>query len=137
MVGKRFFITALAAFLLITGAAQAGIRCTCPSIQAEGDGNTDCDAIEAAGWCTIVYNQFDPQLLQSTADQLNNVLGRPVKFIPETHWVDSYLGLANLAKDGANDAFFEALMLYLSVAAVVHPGDHGKKPDQHAQRVLQ
>ncbi len=59
--------TTFIALLLLFGNSALAAQCTCPSVKAEGKGNTSCSASESGNWCTVDFNLFSPDIEQRAA----------------------------------------------------------------------
>ena len=100
----------IAVFFLYFGVAtaNAGVKCTCPTIDAEGEGNTSCSVSESNNKCTIDYNLFaerEARAAQLLAEfNINLALPHP------------NLSSASLPSLSSQERV-DAVILFLSVAA--------------------
>ena len=102
-------------FLLIAPMAPSGakVQCSCPKIQADGDGITSCSASENRGRCTIDFNLFGPDSEKRAADWLRRA-GRIVAAPdPNASAEDALLRLSRASPQQIVDA----VLVYLVVAA--------------------
>jgi hypothetical protein len=51
-------------------AADSTVRCTCPTVRADGFGSTACSANESASRCRVEFNQFPDEAVQAAATAL-------------------------------------------------------------------
>mgnify|MGYP000073690972 CR=1 FL=1 len=102
-------------FLGNTMSLAGSVQCTCPTVNAEGTGNSSCSASESGGKCTVDFNHFDQEDKQTAANVWNRVLnGR--NFSPNLD-IKSWRDLLELQRKEP-DAFISNLMVYLLVAYV-------------------
>lgn len=85
--------------------------CACPTIQANGKGNTSCSTSESNNRCTIDYNLFSPAAEQTAAELLAKG-GMPVQTPPP---INTLQALEQLAVQGG-DRLTDAVLVYLMVA---------------------
>ena len=137
-------LTLLAVFAsqISTEPAQATVKCSCSTINADGEGNTSCSTSESGGRCTIDYNLF------------NEREDRAVEVLRE--YLDAEFTSYNLldAPEALGHArereeTVEQVQLYLSIAAVdqfvSHEGtikldylrDVWQKVNEHKAEVIQ
>ena len=91
--------------------AHAAVKCSCPSIDADGEGNTSCSTSESGGRCTIDYNLFSEREHRA-ADILGQLLGME---FPADGNLDTY---ESLVRAEQREEVLEQIQLYLSIAAV-------------------
>lgn len=107
--------------------AYAANQCSCPSIAADGKGNSSCNATETGSRCTIDFNRFPPPFEELARDSLNEIgasgAQSPILFPPETVTAvevdqqESAIILRDIiARGGENQALVDTLMVYLTVA---------------------
>ena len=101
---------------------NAKVRCTCPTIKADGKGNNSCSVNESGGRCTIDYNLFGDRETQA-ADLLSQILSYSFKSYPNLNTKDSLLEAAN------NDELWRQVQLYLLVAAVSQKNSYSSSVD--------
>lgn len=93
---------------------SARVQCSCPTISADGEGNTSCSASESDGRCTIDFNLFGPES-ENRAAQLLIRLGRKNLTLPN----------AKLSPDQSLQALsssseaplVDSVLIYMTVAA--------------------
>ena len=90
---------------------NAEVRCTCPTIKADGKGNSSCSVNESGGRCTIDYNLFGDRETQA-ADLLNNISGYRFTPYPTLSTRES------LDAAASNNELSRQVQLYLLVATV-------------------
>ncbi|WP_425404228.1 hypothetical protein [Hwanghaeella sp.] len=103
-VGSALFFTA-------TAVAMAGVKCSCPSVKADGEGNSSCSASESGDRCTIDYNMFGER--EVAAYQALESLG--IKASSPKPGLNTIMALEGAEGEGE---LVEAVLLYLTVAAV-------------------
>ena len=84
----KFFL-AISIVLLLCSRASAEVRCTCPTIPADGHGNTSCTGSEENNRCSLTYNQFRPDLVDKAVDVLRGASGRDIER-PEPTFSNSF-----------------------------------------------
>lgn len=108
--------------ILMSAASDARVRCKCPSIEAEGEGNSSCSAHESGGFCTIDFNEFPRALEQASAEiwrsSYSNFQWKPTtdSFQPFFR-IDKYLEFLESSADTPKD-FTGTVLVNLLVAAV-------------------
>lgn len=103
----------LGLIILLLFAEQASANdCGCPTIAANGKGNTSCSTSESNGRCTIDYNLFSPAAERLAAELLAKG-GMSVQTPPSD--VNSVRNLLELALQGGN-RLTDAVLVYLMVA---------------------
>ncbi|WP_050385880.1 hypothetical protein [Bradyrhizobium pachyrhizi] len=85
--------------------------CACPTVQANGKGNTSCSASESNNHCTVDYNLFSPASEQAAAELLAKG-GMSVQTPPP---INTLQALEQLALQGG-DRLTDAVLVYLLVA---------------------
>jgi hypothetical protein len=95
-------------FLLPTPASSA-VKCSCPSVAADGEGNSSCSAAESNNRCTIDYNLFAERELRA-AEFLNKSGTVTVQARPDQ-------GIDVLSTLNGQE-FVAQVALYLSIAAI-------------------
>ena len=96
---------------VMTEPALAKVKCSCPSINADGEGNTSCSTSESGGRCSIDYNLFNEREKRA-AKQLSEILKMEFTAYGELNTFDTLVQARNKGK------ILEQVQLYLSVAAV-------------------
>lgn len=107
--------------LLLSGPVRAENNCTCPTVTADGKGDSSCSAAEASGQCTIDFNIFPPEREQRAFDLMKSVTKVPLSLPPPgADSVDA------MYKASANGQTVQVLLVYLAIAAAdqeqAHPG---------------
>ncbi|TNF18721.1 MAG: hypothetical protein EP318_17260 [Rhodobacteraceae bacterium] len=103
-------LSLVALAMVVAAPVQAEVKCSCPTIKAEGEGNTSCSANESGGQCTIDYNLFGLREVRA-AELLSERLNLDFRPFPE-QGTDEALQLAERA-----GMLYEQVLLYLYVAA--------------------
>lgn len=93
---------------------SAKVQCSCPTISADGEGNTSCSASESDGRCTIDFNLFGKESETRAAELLRN-LGRKGLTIPNPTLSPSQ-SLTTLSKSREQE-LVDAVLIYMTVAA--------------------
>ncbi|GIT93332.1 hypothetical protein JANAI62_37610 [Jannaschia pagri] len=91
--------------------AKADVRCKCPSISAEGEGNSSCSANESGGTCTIDFNLFGVREVRAS-EFLSEQLEPNFQPFPNQNTVDS------LRQAEESGILFDQVFMYLNVAAI-------------------
>ncbi len=94
--------------------SQSKPQCSCPTIPADGQGNTSCSVNESGGRCTIDYNLFGPENERRAAELLFKFSGRAIKAPDPNLSADEALQALS-SKTG--DELQDAILVYLAVAA--------------------
>jgi hypothetical protein len=113
-----------AIFALATGAlvaagdaaaADSTVRCTCPTVRADGFGSTACSANESANRCRVEFNQFRDEVVQAAAGALrqSGETLAPLLRGRDESANEFYARLAALDED----ARARAVLVYVGVAA--------------------
>ena len=118
-----FSTIAALCLICIVRTAEAGVQCTCPTIDAEGEGSTSCTASESNDKCTIDYNLFGERENRAARflDYAGISVTRPdpnmnfAQFVrlSGTQKVDAvifYLSVAASAQGQEFDSFFNAMV---------------------------
>jgi len=118
----KFFL-AISIVLLLCSRASAEVRCTCPTIPADGHGGTTCTGSEENNRCSLTYNQFPPDLVDSGVNLLRNATGRGIE-APNPALSNSFSELyTQLLKDmgtaETSQILIDAIQVYLAIAVVV------------------
>jgi hypothetical protein len=97
------------------GAADSTVRCTCPTVRADGFGSTACSANESANRCRVEFNQFPDEVVQAAASALrqSGETLAPLLRGRDESGSDFYARLAALDED----ARARAVLVYVGVAA--------------------
>ena len=101
---------------------NAKVECTCPTIKADGKGNSSCSVNESGGWCTIDYNIFGDRETQA-ADRLSLILGYDFTAYPTLSTKNA------LTEAVGNNELSRQVQLYLLVAAVSQQMSHPNSVD--------
>ena len=96
---------------VMTEPALAKVKCSCPSINADGEGNTSCSTSESGGRCSIDYNLFNEREKRA-AKLLSKILKMQFAAYGELNTFDT------LVQAQQNGKILEQVQLYLSIAAV-------------------
>lgn len=109
----KFLHVSLLLFIMASVAtnAKADVRCKCPSISAEGEGNSSCSANESGGTCTIDFNLFGAREVRAS-EFLSERLEPNFQPFSDQNTVDS------LRKAEELDILFDQVFMYLNVAAI-------------------
>jgi len=101
-------------FVLMSISASAQVRCSCPKIPADGEGNTSCSAAESGGRCTVDFNLFGRDSERRAADLLSKY-GRREATPPDPRLsaVDALKALSSRDRQQLVDA----VCVYMVVAA--------------------
>ena len=99
---------------LMSSPVSAKVQCSCPTVSADGEGNTSCSASESAGRCTIDFNLFGLESEMRAAELLNN-LGLKGLRIPDPTLSPSQ-SLAELSSS-REEGLVDAVLIYMTVAA--------------------
>lgn len=118
----RFLPTLLLPFLLASTEARSEVKCSCPSIKADGEGNSSCSSNESGGRCTIDYNVFAGREVRA-AQALSDNLGLTVPSRPGLGVQEAF---SSVERSGQIP---ELVLVYLSVAAVDQSVTHPKSID--------
>jgi hypothetical protein len=96
-------------------AADSTVRCTCPTVRADGFGATACSANESAGRCRVEFNQFPDDAVQAAASALRRSGETLVPLLRARDEASPafYSRLAALDED----ARARAVLVYIGVAA--------------------
>ena len=105
---RAFVFSAICWLALGISTASADVKCSCPTIDAEGEGNTSCSASESNNKCTIDYNLF-AEREQRAAIMLRS---KDISFLQPPPQLNS-LQLGTLQYQQRVDA----VILFMSVAA--------------------
>jgi hypothetical protein len=111
------------------GQALAGeVQCNCPTINAQGTGNSDCSASESSGVCTIDFNTFadaDENLaigLVSSALSSGGFRQEKISFMKLGYQTDFIYGLdkeaAKTLKNKIKNGLTDQLIVYAMVSVV-------------------
>lgn len=119
------------ATLCFAGCVVADIKCSCPEIKADGEGNSSCSANESGGRCTIDYNLFADREIRA-AGFLKSELG--LDFTPfadanteEALWIAEQEGF-----------LFDQVFLYLNIAAASQKSRYSETvPDGNFKNLLE
>ncbi|MDE2813639.1 MAG: hypothetical protein OXM01_11470 [Gemmatimonadota bacterium] len=91
--------------------AQATVKCSCLTINADGEGSTSCSTSESGGRCTIDYNLFNER-----EDRAVEVLGKYLDAeFTSYRELDVREALTHALQ---REEIVEQVQLYLSIAAV-------------------
>jgi hypothetical protein len=94
--------------------ASAKVQCSCPTVPADGEGNTSCSASESGGRCTIDFNLFGPEN-EMRAAQLLGQFGHIQLTLPDAALPpDQALRKMSSSREGQ---LVDAVLIYLTVAA--------------------
>jgi len=95
--------------------ADSTVRCTCPTVKADGFGSTACSANESASRCRVEFNQFADESVQAAATALRQSGETLVPLLRPRDEPASqfYARLAALEED----ARARAVLVYVGVAA--------------------
>lgn len=120
-MGKKLTLLWGIAPLLFCAPVHAENNCSCPTVTADGRGDSSCSAAEASGQCTIDFNIFPPEREQRAFDLLKAAGKAPVSLPPAgENSVDA------MYTASANGQTVEVLLVYLAIAAAdqaeTHPG---------------
>ena len=102
---------------LLVDSLHAEVKCSCPTIDAEGEGETSCSTNESGGKCTIDYNLFANRELRA-ADLLRNILQTPFTTYAELNTNEA------LSQAYERDELTNQVLLYLLIAAVDQYSSH-------------
>lgn len=73
--------TLIALLLLVPWPTLAGeVQCNCPSVPAEGTGDTSCSATESNEVCTIDFNTFAIEDEQAALELLSDATTLPIRY---------------------------------------------------------
>lgn len=103
-------ILALFASFSLPAPSLAEVKCSCPTVSAEGEGNSSCSANESGGRCTIDYNLFGERENLAASYLAERVDGN---FIPRPNMNST--DALQIAR--AENQVFEQIFVYLFVAA--------------------
>lgn len=106
---------ALAGAVGTGAAADSTVRCTCPTVRADGFGASACSANESANRCRVEFNQFPDEAVLAAANALKQA-GEPAAPLLRPRDEPSgefYARLAALDED----ARAHAVLVYIAVAA--------------------
>ena len=112
---------------ILTEPAQAAVKCSCSTINADGEGNTSCSTSESGGRCTIDYNLFyerEDRAVQLLRDNLD-------ADFTSYSWLDAPEALA-LAFE--REEIVEQVQLYLSIATIDQYVSHHETVNLHSIR---
>lgn len=101
-----------ATLLLWNAPSNAAVQCTCPTVTADGEGNTSCSASESGERCTIDFNLFGPVREERAAQILAEVTHEEI-FRPDPA-ASTVEGLTLAEQQGR---LVDAVLVYLVVAA--------------------
>ena len=113
-----FHITLLAIFVLgasISEGMAGSVRCTCPSVKADGKGNTSCSATETGNRCTIDFNEFGRHVEYQAAQALSNATNRSFAVV-EFRRRNTYGRFSSLFS--RQDRLLDQLAIYMAVSTV-------------------
>jgi hypothetical protein len=99
----------------IAAAADSTVRCTCPTVRADGFGSTACSANESASRCRVEFNQFPDEAVQAAAAALRQSGETlvPLQRGRDEGTSEFYARLAALD----DEARVRAVLVYVGVAA--------------------
>lgn len=102
---------------LICTSVSAKVQCSCPTIRADGEGNTSCSAAESSGRCTVDFNLFGAEAEARAAQLLeaNSLSPRVTLFRPDSTR-PSFEALIQLSRN-SRDRMVDAVLIYLAVGA--------------------
>lgn len=92
-------------------------RCSCPTIKAEGRGQTDCSGVESGGQCTIDFNAFGLEVEEMAAKRLRDA-GFTGKVLPVEQGPAS---LRLLKVGGDKQMLADQVLVYLTVSSALRP----------------
>ncbi|AGB43214.1 hypothetical protein Mesau_00728 [Mesorhizobium australicum WSM2073] len=118
---KKLILLWAIALLLFSDPVRAENNCSCPTVTADGRGDSSCSAAEASGQCTIDFNIFPPEAEQRAFDLLKSASKTPLSLPPAGE--NSVDAMYTASSKGQT---VEVLLVYLAVAAAAqaqsHPG---------------
>lgn len=127
-MGRAFIFVIGLAIVFGTTQRAAANDCACPTVHANGKGNTSCSTSESAGLCTIDYNLFSPAAEQRAAQMLTEAGARALHIpSPGIGTLQNLL----LLSDRGGDELVDAVLIYLTVATADRTldGTGGVSPD--------
>lgn len=116
--------------LISMPAAEAEVKCSCKTIDAEGEGNTSCTANESGGKCTIDYNLFAQREVRAAA-KLRQILNLSVTTYPR---LDATRALQQAAM---RRELPKQILLYLLVATVDQQESYPRTVDNNIYRAVE
>ena len=111
----KIFLVSVAAGLMIFGfekSVMSAVQCSCPTVSAEGEGETSCSAAESSGLCTIDFNLFGEEREGRAASFLSEHAGIDVERPNPFSTTEDGLRFAE-----ENGTLPGVVLLYLVVAA--------------------
>ncbi|MER9591951.1 hypothetical protein NKI94_24515 [Mesorhizobium australicum] len=118
---KKLILLLGIALLLLSEPVRADNNCSCPTVTADGRGDSSCSAAEASGQCTIDFNIFPPETEQRAFDLMKSVSKVPLSLPPAGE--SSVDAMYTASSKGQT---VEVLLVYLAIAAAdqaqAHPG---------------
>lgn len=106
----------LLAALSVAPEVAAGVKCSCPKVAADGEGNTSCSAAESNGRCAIDFNVFFER--EQRAESLLIRTLRGVRGYGQLNTPDPRASAqdALLKAKGSSDRVRDTVLIYLTVA---------------------
>lgn len=111
---RLFFCCTALVIALISTPVSAKVQCSCPTISADGEGNTSCSASESDGRCTIDFNLFGSESEMRAAKLLQNIGYTDLKAPNFT--LSPSQALAAMSSSSEKN-LVDAILVYMTVAA--------------------